>query len=838
MCLAVPSEVVELRGEDSALVSVNGVRQEVSLALVEDVGVGDWLIVHAGFAIHRMDEESARESLAFLQEAARAMDFGGELRALEIRVAGVVQGVGFRPFVLRLARELSLSGHVANSPAGVAIRAEGPPEALEAFTRRLSSDAPALALVREVEARPGPPGGLSGFHILESGGPGEKSALVPPDVCACEACLAEMRDPANRRFRYPFINCTDCGPRYTLVDGVPYDRPRTSMRAFAMCPACQAEYQDPGNRRFHAQPNACPDCGPTAALLDSGGGRVECPDPVREAAGLLANGEIVAIRGLGGFHLACDAENAGAVARLRERKGRWEKPLAIMSPDLAAISRYARVSPQEAELLTSPARPIVLLEKRHPFPLAPDVAPGLDLVGAMLPYTPLHALVLDHGFTALVMTSGNRSSEPVCMGVPEALKRLSGIADFFLVHDREILQRNDDSVARVTAGRARVIRRSRGYVPGPVYLPREVPPILAAGGHLKNVLAVASGDRAILSQHVGDLENPLAVEFLRETAGWLTRLSGIEPEIVAHDLHPDYASTAWARREFGNRPGPRLSEVQHHHAHAASCMAEHGLAGPVIAIVLDGAGYGPDGTVWGGEVLVADYSGFSRAAHLETVPMPGGDAAAAEPWRMAVSHLFRAMGPEALDLPLAPVQEAGDRMPLLVQAMEQGINAPLTSSMGRLFDAVASICGIRQVSSFEGQAAMELEAAARGEADRLYPYSRGPGEPRILGTSALVRAVVRDVLAGEPAAAVSARFHATLVRLLAEIAREIARETGLTRVVLSGGVFQNARLLSGLLRELSALGLTPFAHEKVPANDGGLALGQVMVAAARARGAA
>jgi hydrogenase maturation protein HypF len=747
----------------------------------------------------------------------------------KLEVSGIVQGVGFRPFVYRLARRLNLTGRVANTAEGVLIIVEGVSADIDAFSRRLQEESPPLAQIAGVRTSDQPAEGLADFTIVKSKTAARRTAFISPDVAVCQDCLDEMLDPADRRYRYPFINCTNCGPRYTIIGGIPYDRITTSMRHFTMCPRCQAEYDDPADRRFHAQPNACPDCGPRVALHDRHGRPLPAPDPVQQAAEQLQQGHILAVKGLGGFHLAVDAVNGEAVARLRRRKHREEKPLALMSPDLERIARYACIGDKERELLTSMARPIVLLEKRSPSVLADQVSPANRYFGVMLPYTPLHHLLLGCGFTALVMTSGNLSEEPIVRGNQEAFLRLAGIADFFLVHDREIYQRCDDSIAAVAGGQVRLLRRSRGYVPAPVFFGQAAPPILACGAELKNTVCLTRGRTAFLSQHVGDLANATADAFFRETIDHLKRILDIEPRIVACDRHPDYLSSRYARA----LEGVEGLEIQHHHAHIAACLAENGYTGPVIGLAFDGTGYGDDGTAWGGEVLLADLKDSRRLAHLRPVPLPGGDAAVRQPWRMALSHLTQAWGEGLTGLRLPILDKLSpEQIRIVCRMAARGINAPLTSSLGRLFDAVAALCGIKREAAFEGQAAMELEMAAE-RTDRCYPFGWDQGGDCVIHTEGIIRGVVHDLIGGLAVPEISGRFHATLVRLFTDLCAQLARQTGTRTVALSGGVFQNRLLLEGLSRSLEAAGLTVLSHRQVPTNDGGIALGQAAVAAAR-----
>ena len=749
--------------------------------------------------------------------------------ARRLQVNGIVQGVGFRPFVYQLALRLGLKGEVANTSSGVSIHIEGPADRLRAFETELAGKAPPLSHIVEVISRPEIIKSFSDFRITASRGGAAMATLISPDAAMCADCLREMFDPADRRYRYPFTNCTNCGPRYTIIDDIPYDRPKTSMRHFTMCAACQAEYDDPLDRRFHAQPNACPVCGPRVGLWDARRKEMGSGDPIAAAAELIRQGKIVAVKGLGGFHLAADALNAAAVARLRQRKLREEKPFAVMSPDLDAIRAYAVVEPEDEKLLRSMQRPIVLLRKKEPGRLAEEVAPRNPYVGAMLPYTPLHHLLLRQGFEALVMTSGNLSEEPIAIDNDDAFDRLAGIADYFLVHDRDIYLRSDDSVVRRAAGDTRFLRRSRGYVPVPVFLKHALPPILACGAELKSTVCLVKGDQAFISQHIGDLENLSTYEFFQKTVAHLQRILGVRPEVIACDLHPDYLSTRWAEEQEAI---PKV-RVQHHHAHIVSGMAEHRLEGAVIGVACDGTGYGPDGTVWGGEVLVADAGGFERAAHLACVPMPGSAAAIREPWRMAVSYLQDAFGAGLWGLNLPVLREAGpDKVQLMLEMAVKRLNSPLTSSLGRLFDGVAAIAGLRSRVTYEGQAAMELEMAAAEETGSVYDYAWEEGAPCRILPAPIIRGVAADVGKGLGVPAISAKFHNTLVRMFSDLCESIRRQRGLDRVVLSGGVFQNARLLTGLIPALASRGFEVYSHRLVPANDGGIALGQALIAAA------
>jgi hydrogenase maturation protein HypF len=749
---------------------------------------------------------------------------------IRAEVQGIVQGVGFRPFVYQLARRLGLTGYVQNTSDGVLLEVEGPGQSTDSFFLDLREKAPPLAHISRLQTRRIDSTGDKVFLIRESLAQATRTALISPDVAVCQDCLGEMFDPADRRYRYPFINCTNCGPRYTIITDVPYDRAKTSMKVFAMCPECEAEYHDPANRRFHAQPNACPVCGPQVTLLDELGQPVMTREAVRSAAELLRRGMILAVKGLGGFHLAVDATNERAVRRLRSRKQREEKPLAVMSPDLDAIRTYARVGPYDLAALTSIQRPIVLLESRDPSPLAPGVAPDNKYIGAMLPYTPLHHLLLK-GFQALVMTSGNLSEEPIAIDNDEALIRLTGMADYFLVHNRDIYLRSDDSVVRAGRTGMSQIRRSRGFVPVPVFLKRSLPPVLAVGGEMKSTVCLTKDDRAFVSQHIGDLENLQTLEFFELTIAHLRRILDIEPVAVALDLHPEYLSSKWALE----RAGVPLVKVQHHHAHVVSAMAEHHLEGEVIGVACDGTGYGDDGCIWGGEVLVADEKDFRRAGRLEYVPLPGGGAAIREPWRMALSWLEISFGTDAagLDLEMLSRQDQ-DKLKLLRQVINRRIGSPLTSSLGRLFDAAAALVGLKDRVAFEGQAAMMLEMCCPEGFFEPYGFEVDrEGEVQVLKPQAAIRDLVRDLASGRGREEISGRFHATVVAGLAETVRQVYRETGLMTVVLSGGCFQNRVLTRGLTSALVKMGLNVYTQSLVPVNDGGLSLGQAVCAGMR-----
>lgn len=742
-----------------------------------------------------------------------------------IDLAGTVQGVGFRPFVQQLASRLGISGFVTNTGAGVSIEAEAESGTLDRFARDLIACAPALAHITSVTVRAVPVRAEPGFRIAVSTGDGRPTLSIPADLATCAACVAELFDSSDRRYRYPFITCTQCGPRLTIVTGAPYDRERTTMASFQMCAACQREYTDPADRRFHAETIACAACGPRLTIVD-GDGRRLVGDPIRLAAEAMRGGRIVAVKGLGGFHLACDATDAGAVAGLRSRKHRDHKPFAIMLRDLDAVRALCVVSDAQCERLSSPAHPIVLLRRAAAATsLAADIAPDVDRLGVMLPYTPIHHLLFDAiGDRPLVMTSGNRSDEPIAIDNAEALSRLAGIADLLLVHDRSIHVRCDDSVIDEVTGTPLVIRRSRGYAPAPVQLAEEtVEPILAVGGQLKNTFAIARGRHAFLSHHIGDLDELRAFEAYQRDIVLFEQVLGVRPGVVAYDSHPDYASTRAALERDAHLRIP----VQHHHAHVASCIAEHAIEGPVIGLAWDGAGWGPDQTVWGGEFLVGDCRHVERAGHFRYVSLPGGDRAAREPWRMALSHLSDA-GLDATALPV-PSRSAG----LLQHMIATGAGTPRTSSVGRLFDAVSSILGLRHTASFEGQAAMQLQALAeRSGPVQPYGVQIEKDELLVVDTRELISAVSADRIRCVDAPTIARRFHATLAMAAMEMCRRIRPTHGTNRVVLTGGVFQNALLAAEVERHLVYEGFEVYRHRIVPPGDGGLSLGQVAVAAA------
>ena len=863
-----PGEIVRI--EDLRGGVPGGLRSSLSshgLGVAEAVGVAAavgpvprvaFLGVEADGATEGADVSKAvADSLPLLADAAERLavelsesgDAAGGREAMLIEVRGVVQGVGFRPFVWRLARRHGIDGWVRNRDGVVEIRAEGAAEALRAFREAIAADAPPLARVESVRSEPARPDGAAGFLVEESLGPPaagragtvahHADRLVSPDVATCDACLRELFDPGDRRYRYPFVNCTDCGPRFTIIESLPYDRERTSMRSFPLCPSCAEEYANPADRRFHAEPVACPACGPTLRLVDAGGAILD-DDPIAGAAGLVRSGAIVALKALGGYQLACDATDESAVSTLRRRKRRPDKPFAVMVASADEARRWCAPTEAESDVLGLPAAPIVLVRDRGI--LAPSVAPGHRRQGLMLASTPMHHLLLRRAGLPLVMTSGNRSDEPICIADDDARDRLSDVADAFLVHDRAIVARYDDSVTRVWRGAPVVVRRARGFAPAPIELPEPVTPTLGVGAELHATFCLAAGGRAFVSQHVGDLDSEETLSAFDAALRRHRELFGIEPEIVAHDLHPDFLSTRLA-----SSLGLPSVAVQHHHAHVAAVMAEHRLSGDVIGVAFDGFGLGEDGTGWGGEFLVCDWARAERAGHLRTVRQPGGDAAVRDPSRMALAHAADAgVLPEAIDL-LAPSDAASEdarrwetvRDVALAQ-IGSGLASPMTSSAGRLFDAVAALAGVCRRATYEGQPAMLLEQAADGAENDAYPaeVTGTAAGPWTLDTRPLIAAVVADLRAGVPAGAVATRFHRGVAAAIERVCTRLGEERGLDRVCLAGGVFQNDLLLNDVVERLERSGFRVFVPREVPVGDGGISLGQVLVAHGRGAAAA
>ncbi|MBA3302130.1 MAG: carbamoyltransferase HypF [Thermoleophilaceae bacterium] len=741
---------------------------------------------------------------------------------MRARVEGTVQGVGFRPYVHRLAGEHGLAGWVLNDQRGVLLEVEGPDESVARFLDRLPREPPPLAVIETITPESIAATGEQGFEILASRHGGDPMPVVSPDVATCEECLRELFDPADRRHRYPFINCTNCGPRFTIVTGVPYDRPNTTMAGFEMCAQCRAEYENPADRRFHAQPNACARCGPVLSLVGSEGG-----DPLAVVSDALAGAAVVAVKGIGGFHLACRADSEEAVGELRARKRREEKPFAVMAPDLESARALVELTPAEEALLLGPERPIVVARRRPGAAVAGGVAPGEPDLGVMLPYSPLHHLLLADAGAPLVMTSGNASDEPIAFSDEDAAERLSGIADLFLMHDRPIRTRTDDSVVRSLGelrDRPLILRRSRGYVPASLRLPGGAPPLLAVGAELKSTFCLASGERAWVSHHIGDLSNYETLRSFEDGVRHFEELFAVAPELVAHDLHPEYLSTSYAHAYARAREGVELLGVQHHHAHLAGCLAEHGETGPAIGAIYDGTGYGPDATIWGGELLVGSCGSFGRAGHLAAVPMPGGEAAIREPWRMACAWLGGSDPPPDL---------AGERWEQIEALLASKLPMPLTTSMGRLFDAASALCGVRAEVSYEGQAAIELEAIADPSERGRYEMALedDPDTGLVVDPRPALDELLADVRAGTDPGVVSARFHAGVAAATVAACGLLASRHGLETVVLSGGVWQNRLLVELALPALAGAGLRPLLPERLPPGDGGISYGQVAVAA-------
>ncbi len=768
--------------------------------------------------------------------------------ARRINIQGVVQGVGFRPFLYSLADVHGLVGRVSNTAKGVDLFVEGPEKAIAAFVQDITAKKPILSRIIAIDIQEEPCQGFSQFEIVKSKGGDHRFTLISPDVSICPDCLHELQDPGDRRFEYPFINCTNCGPRYTIIADIPYDRPNTSMKDFPMCPACRAEYENPLDRRFHAQPNACPVCGPQVFLTDNQGHRVD-QDPghaLDTAAMLLKQGNILAVKGLGGFHLACDARNERAVTQLRQRKKRPDKPFALMAVSERSIFNHVHADPDEIELVNTFHRPIVLFKKKEALDtlaLAPSLAPRNACLGIMLPYTPLHYLLLSKGPDILVMTSGNRSKDPLSIDNADALDAFAHIADYFLFHNRDIYFRADDSIVRIQKGKTRFLRRSRGYAPLPIDLTPlsgdQLPMVLGCGAGMKSAICLTRDRYGFMSPHIGDLETPKGHRLYGQTITHMEKILDIHPVMAVHDLHPGYFSTVCSK-ELGEKGIP-LTAVQHHHAHALSCMAENNLDGEVMAVTLDGTGLGTDGHIWGGEILVCTYTGFTRYARLAMLPMPGGDAAVLEPWRMAAALLFKTFGRDFLNLDI-PYVRAMDRKKLtfLIQMIAKGLNSPLTSSAGRLFDAVSALNGICYTISHDSQAAMALEAVAAegGAADHAgnayaFEFRIDDQGCRVMDPTPWVRTMVEDLQRGMDTAVISMKFHAGMVNAFTESAAQVRQEIGLGRVVLSGGVFNNDLIFTGMVDALERIGFEVYTHSQVPCGDGGIALGQAMAGAAR-----
>ena len=774
-----------------------------------------------------------------------------ELERWHIHVGGIVQGVGFRPFVYTLAQRHGVGGFVLNDSSGVVIEVEGPSSQLHTFLMALRHEHPPLAQINAIHIEPIPPQGTVGFQIVQSTASTQRTTMIAPDTAPCNDCLHELFQPTDRRYHYPFINCTNCGPRFTIIRKIPYDRQYTTMEYFPMCVLCQAEYDDPHNRRFHAQPNACAACGPRLSLLNADGQPIACADPLAATVARLIQGDVLAIKGLGGYHLVCDALNADAVARLRQRKQREARPFALMLPDLDTVRAYTDVSAGEAALLTSIQRPIVLLNQKppaaQPHPLPPEVAPGYTTLGVMLPYTPLHALLLAAYQAALpagyppllVMTSGNLSDEPIAYRDDDARTRLLPLADAMLTHNRPIHIRCDDSLAQVVAGKVQLLRRARGYVPQPISTAfRFMEPVLATGAHLKNTFCIGREQYAVVSHHIGDLENLETLTSFTEGIDHFKHLFDVQPQMVAYDLHPDYLASRYAHEQ----PFTRRIGVQHHHAHIASVLAEHGLSERVIGVAADGTGYGTDGTIWGGEIMLADCRNFQRTLHLAHLLLPGGEQAVRQVWRIAAAWLWQVYGDAWQELPIPFTRQPElAQWPTLRQMIERGINTPRTSSMGRLFDAVAALIGLHSRVVYEGQAAIALEmlAAPLPPDDVGYPVAvlappnSAPSDlVGILDLAGLLQSIVAELQDGTPAAIIAARFHRSVARLLLHGCRLMREQHGLAVVALSGGVFQNRLLLEQLTALLTADGFLVYTNQRVPPNDGGLSLGQAAVAAA------
>ncbi len=755
-------------------------------------------------------------------------------RAVRISIQGIVQGVGFRPFVYQLASRHNLKGWVCNTSRDVKIEAEGSADAVREFLVHLKMEAPPRSRIDAMEYEDTEPTGYTTFEIRKSIREDGQYQLISPDIATCEPCRTELFDPDDRRFGYPFINCTDCGPRLTIIKDIPYDRPMTTMAPFKMCPDCQREYEDPMNRRFHAQPNGCPVCGPHVEILDQGGARIASGDPVSDSAQFLRDGKIVAVKGIGGFLLACDATNEEAVKRLRQRKRRAFKPFAVMVETVEAARQFCELSAEEEDLIASPKAPIVLLRLRTSGVIAPSVAPSLHYLGLMLPYSPLHHLLMKDAGRPLVMTSGNLSEEPIVGDNEEAWKKLSAIADVFLVHNRDIFARCDDSVAMVEGGEVCLIRRARGYAPDPVPLPFNAREVLACGAEFKNTFCMTKDRYAFMSQHVGDMDNLETLSHFENMLDLYRKLFRLDPRIVACDKHPDYLASRYAKEVQEKDDSIRLIPVQHHHAHIVSCMVENAMTSPVLGVAFDGTGFGDDGAIWGSEFLLVDYDRFSRLAHFEYLPLPGGDLAVKRPYRIAVSYLYSLLGEEALNRDWAFLRGIDPfEVRLLKDQINKNINTPLSCSAGRLFDAVSALLDIRKEIDYEGQAAVELEMAATGVEFDGTPYSfhiDNRDGMRVVRLRELLEGVSSDLLRGVPEAVISVKFHHTMAHIIGAVCTILAHDHGIKHVAVSGGVFQNRILLNLTKARLREEGLEVMTHKHVPCNDGCISLGQAVVA--------
>ncbi|MFW6114961.1 MAG: carbamoyltransferase HypF [Thermodesulfobacteriota bacterium] len=745
-----------------------------------------------------------------------------------VHLEGIVQGVGFRPFVYNLARSYDLTGWVLNNEQGVSLEVEGEREIIEQFLSGLSHPPP-LAAIEKIEVSYEVPVGYMNFEIRESVPGSERFTLISPDIATCDECLEEIFDPDDRRFRYPFTNCTNCGPRFTIIEDIPYDRKFTTMDSFEMCPRCSREYHDPADRRFHAQPNACPVCGPGLRLLNGAGKELPAADPLAEVISLLKQEQIIAIKGVGGFHLACDATNEHAVARLRGRKYREDKPFAVMCRNTETAAKYCRLTSVGKRILEGKERPIVVLPTKEPNPIAFSVAPHQRTVGIMLPYTPLHYLLFAEGLEALVMTSGNVSDEPISFHTDEAVTRLAGIADYFLTHNRTIRTRCDDSVIQPNGDTFTFLRRSRGYVPAPIKLPRKGKSVLGCGAEIKNTFCLTRGDHAFVSHHIGDMENIETLDSFEQGIGLFTRIFQVNPELVVYDLHPEYLATRYAKSL-----GIPAVGLQHHAAHALSCMAEHGRTGRTLAVVMDGTGYGDDGTVWGGEFLELDVHTHRRLGHLRYIPLPGGEKAVKEPWRLAAAYLARIYGSlESLAIPFTETLNY-EKWSRLEAAIDAKMNCPPSSSAGRLFDAVSALIGIRSVVNYEGQAAVELEQIAEQDGRGAYPFGIDQQEGKyVLDPDPAIMAIVKELQAKVSPSSISSRFHTTVAEMILAVLSRLRKDGGINEVALSGGVFQNELLTTRVVQLLSDSGFTVFTHHKVPPNDGGISLGQAFYGMSR-----